>query len=102
VTAEVLNIKGQQTESIVVEGREISHRFLVCSPLTDAAGLLGTDFLNEAVAPIDFGCGKVSLADIGKALRASKFPPNNGAALTIFREGEEGHSHQPCLLEEAT
>jgi len=57
VTGEVLNIKGQQTVSFVVDGREFSHKFLVCSLPTDAAVLLGTDFLNEAGASIDFGCG---------------------------------------------
>ena len=45
VTAEVLNIKGQRTVSFVVDGREYRHTFLVCQFPTDAAGLLGTDFI---------------------------------------------------------
>ena len=49
VTGEVLDIKGQQTVSFVVDGREITHTFLVCSLPSDAAGLLGTDFLTEQV-----------------------------------------------------
>ena len=99
VTGEVLKIKGQQTVSFVVDGREFSHTFLVCSLPTDAAGLLGTDFLNEAVASIDFECRKMSFADIGKSPRACKVSPTKGAALTIFTEGKEGHSPQPCLRE---
>jgi len=92
VTGEVPNIKDQQTVSFVVDGREFSHMFLVCSLPTDAAGLLGIDFLNEVSASIDFGCGKMSFADIGKAPRACKDSPTKGAALTIFTEGKEGHS----------
>jgi hypothetical protein len=99
VTGEVLNIKGQQTVSFVVDGREFSHTFLVCSLSTDAAGLLGTDFLNKAGVSIDFGCGKMSLADIGKAPRASKFSPTRGTALNTFTEGKEGHRRQSCLRE---
>jgi len=71
----------------------------VCSLLTEAAGQLGTDFLNEAGASVDFGCGKMSLADTGKAPRACKVPPTRGAALTLFTEGKKGHSPQPCLRE---
>jgi len=48
VNGEVLNIDGQQTVSFVVDGREFSHKFLVCLLPTDAAVLLGTDFLKEA------------------------------------------------------
>jgi len=83
VTGEVLNIKGQQIVSFVVEGREFSHKILVYSLPTGAAGILGTDFVNEAGVSIDFGCGKMSFADIGKAPRACKFSPTRGAALTI-------------------
>jgi hypothetical protein len=99
VTGEVLSIKGQQTVSFVVDGREFNHTFLVCSLPTDAAGLLGTDFLNKAGVSIDFGCGKMSLAGIGKVPRECKVSPTRGAALTIFTAGKEGHSPQPCLRE---
>jgi len=37
VTGKVLNIKGQQTVSFVVDGRKFNHMFLVCSLSTDAA-----------------------------------------------------------------
>ena len=96
---EVLKIKGQQTVTFLVDGREFSHTFLVYSLPTDAAGLLGTDFLNETFASIDFGCGKMSFTDIGKSPRACKVSPTKGAALTIFTEGKKGHSLQPCLRE---
>ena len=74
VTGETLNIKGQQTVSFLVDGREFTHTFLVCSLPTDAAGLLGTELLKKAGASIDFRCVKMSLADIGKAPRACKVP----------------------------
>ena len=48
VTGEVLYIKGQQTVSFVVDGREFNHTFLVCSLPTDAAGLLGTYFFKQS------------------------------------------------------
>jgi hypothetical protein len=73
--------------------------FLVYSLPTDAAGLLGTDFLNKASVSIDFGCGKMSLADNAKAPSECKVSPTRGAALTIFTAGKEGHSPQPCLRE---
>jgi hypothetical protein len=99
VTGEFLNIKGQQTVPFVVDGREFNHTFLACSLPTDAAGLLGTEFLNKAGVSIDFGCGKMSLADIAKAPRGCRVSPTRGAALTIFTAGKEGHSPQPCLRE---
>jgi len=99
VTGEVLSIKGQRTVSSVVDERECSHTFLVYSLPTDAARLLVTDYLNNAGVPIDFVCGKMSLADIGKAPRASKFSPTRGTALNTFTEGKEGHRRQSCLRE---
>ena len=99
MTVEVLDIKGQQVVSFVVERREFNHTFFVCSLPTDAADLLGTHFLNEAGALIDFGCGKMSLTDIDKAPRACEISPDKGAALTIFTEGKGGHSPQPRLRE---
>jgi len=71
----------------------------VCSLPTDAAGLLGTDFLKKTGVSIDFGCSKMSLPDIDKAPLACKFSPTKGTALTIFTEGKEGHSPQPCVRE---
>ena len=43
VTGEVLNIKGQQTVSFMVDGRRFNRTYMACSLPSDAAGLLGTD-----------------------------------------------------------
>jgi hypothetical protein len=67
VTGEALDVSGQQNISFTIGGRAFNHIFLVCSLPTEAAGLLGTDFMNEAGAKIDFECGKISINDIGRA-----------------------------------
>ena len=54
VTGEVLDIKGIQSVTFTLNGREFTHAFLVCGLPTDAAGLLGTDFLEKAGAVMDF------------------------------------------------
>jgi hypothetical protein len=43
VTRETLDVKGRQSASFVLDGREFNHQFLACSLPTDAAGL----FLKE-------------------------------------------------------
>ena len=50
VTGEALDVRGQHTVSFVIGGREFKHEFLVCSLPTEAAGILGTDFMNESGA----------------------------------------------------
>jgi hypothetical protein len=60
VTGEVLDIKGLQSVTFTLKGREFTHAFLVCALPTNAAVLLGTDFLEKAGAVIDFECGKMS------------------------------------------
>ena len=45
VTGDILNIKGQQSVSFMLNGCEFKHTFLVCSLPTDASGLVGTDFM---------------------------------------------------------
>ena len=42
VTGEVLDIKGRQTVSFRLNGREFKHTFLVCSLPTEAAGIVKT------------------------------------------------------------
>jgi len=49
--------------------REYTRTFLICSLPTDAAGLLGTDFLEKTGAVIDLKCGQMSLTDVGKVSR---------------------------------
>jgi hypothetical protein len=92
VTGETLDIKGRHTVSFVLGGRKCSDHFLVYSLPTDAAGLIGMDFLRESGAILNFECNKMSLTDIGKAPRAEGRTPNIGSAFTIFVEGKEGHS----------
>jgi hypothetical protein len=99
VTGETLDVRGQQSVSFTIGGREFTHEFLVCSLPADAAGLLGADFMDRAGVTIDFGCGKMSLTGIGEAPRADELLPSRRAALTIFPEGKEGHSPQPCFKE---
>ena len=84
--------KDQQSVSYTLNGREYSHTFLICSLPTDAAGLLGTDFLEKTGAVIDLKCGRMSLTDVGKVPRVYSVPPAGHAALTVFTEGKTGHS----------
>jgi hypothetical protein len=60
VTAEVLDLKGQLTVSFVLGGHDFEHTFYVCTLPTDAAGLIGTDFLERTGAIISFECAKIS------------------------------------------
>ena len=48
VTGEVLDIKGRQTVSFRLNGREFNHTFLVCSLPTEAAGIMGIYFMTQA------------------------------------------------------
>ena len=100
VTGETLQVKGQQHVSFVLGESRLDHTFLVCSLPTDAAGLLGTDFLERTGASINFECGKMALAAIDKAPRAYKVIPAKSAALTVFTEGEARRSPQPTRREE--
>ena len=54
VTGETLDVKGRQTVSLGLRGRMFDHTFLVCPLPMEAAGLLGTDFLEERAAHINF------------------------------------------------
>ena len=60
VTGEVLDIMGLQSVSFSLKGREYTHAFLVCLLPSEAAGLLGTDFLEKAGAVIDLECSTMS------------------------------------------
>jgi hypothetical protein len=55
--------------------------------------------MNEAGAKIDFECGKMSLTDIGRAPLVHTQLSTEGAALTVFAHGKEGHGPQPCIRE---
>jgi len=47
VSGEILDVNGRQTISLGLCGRKCDHKFLVFSLHTEAAVLLGTDFLEE-------------------------------------------------------
>jgi hypothetical protein len=83
----------------VLNGREINHTFLVCSLPTEAAGILGTDFVRGSGAVIDFQCCKMSLNDIGKMPSTYEEALTGHTTLTIFATGKEGHSPQPKQME---
>jgi len=100
VTAEILDIKRQHSVSFVLNGREFSHAFPVCSLPTDAADLLGTDVMERAGAVIDFECGKMSPASAKcpeciafhqQGTRHSQYSQRvNRVAALNPRDGEQG------------
>ena len=94
VTGEFLNIKGQQSVSFKLNGCEFKHTFLVCSLPTDAAGLVGTDFMASLGAVIDFERGKLLLTGNRKVPRVYSVPPTGHKALTIFSGGKADRSRQ--------
>jgi len=99
VTGEVLDIKGRQTVSFRLNGREFKHTFLVCSLPTEAAGIIGTDFMTQTGAMIDFYCCKLLLNRNGRRPRVHSDTHTGHSALTIFRVGKKEHSPQPSTRE---
>jgi len=95
VTGKELDIKGRQSVTFEFGGHEFRHTFLVCSLPTDAAGLLGTDFMEGTGAVINFEGGKMSLTDVAATPRARVKPLNSRAVLTVFTRDKEGRSPQP-------
>jgi len=95
VIGEALDIKGRQSVSFELDGREFRHTFLVCEVPADTAVLLGTDFIQETGAVVDFDCGKMSLTGIGAVPRAYSGSPTGHTVLTVFTQGKEGHNPQP-------
>ena len=92
VTGEVLEIKGRQLASFHLNGHEFHHSFLVCTLPTEAAGLLGTDFMEKVGAEINFGGGKMSFNSTEKIPRIRSIMPTEQVALTVFSEGKEGRN----------
>jgi hypothetical protein len=64
VTGEVLDIKGRQLLTLELRGRELHHTFLGCNLPTEAACILGTDFLTEYNAALDLQSNKLFLRDV--------------------------------------
>ena len=94
MTGEVLDIKGLQSVTFTLNGREFTHAFLVYTFPADKAGLLATDFFEKAGAVIDFECSKMSLTGTGNVPRVLSVPHAGHAALTIFTESKAGRSSQ--------
>ena len=95
VTGETLEIRGQQTVSLKLDGQEFKHPFYVCSLPTNADGLIGLDFMKKTGANLDIGKGKISLAGISKGQKLVRSSPSRQAALTVFTLEKEGHSPSP-------
>jgi len=100
VTGETLDVKGRQLVSFMLEGRKFDHMFLVCPLPTEAAGLIGTDFLDRTGAEINFECGRMALAAIGEAPFANSALQGKRTALTLFSEVQVGCSTRPTGQEE--
>ena len=82
-------------------GRKFHHLFLVCPLPTEAAGLLGTDFLTEIGAEINLEHGKMSLTFVNKAPRVFRVTRPKCASLNVFTEDTAGRSPQPMRREES-
>jgi len=100
VTGETLDVKGRQTVLLGLGGRKFDHMFLVCPLPTEAAGLLGTDFLEERGAHINSEKGDMSFNDATRDSRAHGDANRERRVLTIFKSGREGHNPQPMLRTE--
>ena len=83
--------------AFTLNGREFAHAFVVCALPTDAAGLLGTDFLEKAGVVIDLECSKMSLTGIGNVPRVFSVPPARHSVLTVFTESKAERSSQLSL-----
>jgi hypothetical protein len=78
-------MKGEQSVSFLLGGRKFSHVFLVRSLPSEAAGLIGTDFMNETGAVIDFECKRMSLAEVDRMTRAHSVFPTGRTVLSLYR-----------------
>jgi hypothetical protein len=95
VKGEGLAVKGRPSLPFVIGGHRLHHTFLVSPLPTEAAGLLGADFLAEFGAVVDLQHDKLIITNVSTAPRVSREKPNECATLTIFVKGKEGHSPQP-------
>jgi len=93
-------VKGRQTVSLGLAWRKLDRTFLVFPLRTEAAGLLGTDCLEERGAHIHFENGDMSFNDAAPDSRAYGVVNRECRVLTIFTSGKEGHSPQLMLRTE--
>ena len=94
MTGDVLDIKGQQSVSYMLNRYEFKHTFLVCSLPTDTVGLVGTNFMASLGVFIDFECCNLLLSDNRKVPRVYSLPPIEHTAFKIISEGKAGRSPQ--------
>ena len=99
VTGESLDIKGHQSVSLRWNGCEMKHSFLVCLLPTDAAGLVGADFMEKTGATINFECSKVTLTSTNQAPQAHIATPTGQLALTVFPGSKDGRNPQTSKRE---
>jgi len=102
VTGEILDVKGRQTYSLGLVGRNYNRKFLVFPVPTEAAGLLGTDFLEGRSAHTNFEDGKMLFKNTVKDNRAQGDTFGERRFLTVLTPGKEGHSPQPKRQTEKT
>jgi hypothetical protein len=94
VTGEKLDVEGQQTLPLVIAGSRYYHTFLVSPLPTEAAGLLGTDFLARNGVIVDLDGDKLVLPEMAKTSQRSGEKRPIYGALTIFLKSKEGRSPQ--------
>lgn len=73
---------------------------MVCPLPTEAAGIMGIDFLDMTGAEISLECVRMALAAIGEATSTNSISQAKCAALTAFTEGKAGSRPQPTGQEE--
>jgi hypothetical protein len=100
VTGETLDVNGRQLFSFTLGGLKFDHTFLVCPLPTEAAELIGTNFLERTGAEINFECGRMALTATGETHVANSNRQGKCAALTVFSEVQVGRSPQPTSREE--
>jgi len=92
VTGNVLDTRGQQSVTFLLNGSEFMHSFSVCSLPTKAAGLMGTDFMDRLGVKIDFERGKMLFTDVDSVPHVNSVSSIGHVALTVFPKGEAGRS----------
>jgi hypothetical protein len=89
VTGETLDVRGRQSVTFKLGGRDFKHTFVVCQLPTDAAGLLGVDFLEKAGAIINFESSELLIPHRNRDPHKRDDATEERVALTVFTEGKE-------------
>jgi hypothetical protein len=74
LTGDLLGIRGRQSVTFRLNGKVFTHSFLVCPLPTEAAGVLGEDYLDSLGAMEDFECGELSLTGVDSMLPVCSIP----------------------------